>query len=63
MHLLPPHGTGTLPPIATMGSPSDVAVAMPVTRFEHPGPEVTKTTPAFDVMRPIPAAMKAAFCS
>jgi len=45
------------------GSPHGVAVAMPGTRFEQPGPEVTNTTPAFDVIRPIPPAMKAAFCS
>src|SRR5579871_6130566 len=47
----------------TTGSPSDVAVAKPVTRLEQPGPEVTSATPAFPVMRPIPLAMKAAFCS
>src|ERR1700749_3429700 len=54
---------GILPPIATTGSPSDVAVARPVTMFEQPGPDVTNTTPAFDVMRPIPDAMNAGFCS
>src|ERR1700758_193527 len=47
----------------TTGSPSEVAVAKPVTRLEQPGPEVTSATPAFPVMRPIPLAMKAAFCS
>ena len=47
----------------TTGSPSEVAVAKPVTRFEQPGPEVTSATPAFPVMRPMPLAMKAAFCS
>ena len=47
----------------TTGSPSDVAVAKPVTRFEQPGPEVTNVTPAFPVMRPMPLAMNAAFCS
>src|SRR5215831_14140756 len=54
---------GTAPPIATRGSPSVVAVARPVTRLEQPGPEVTSTTPALPVMRPIPPAMNAAFCS
>src|ERR1700747_1338363 len=47
----------------TTRSPSDVAVAKPVPRFEQPGPEVTNATPAFPVMRPIPLAMNAAFCS
>src|SRR5258708_16931989 len=47
----------------TTGSPSEVAVANPVTRLELPGPEVTNATPAFPVMRPIPPAMNAAFCS
>src|SRR5215469_4966566 len=49
--------------MATSGSPSELAVARPVTRFEQPGPEVTKTTPALPVIRPTPLAMKAAFCS
>src|ERR1700683_538228 len=49
--------------MATTGSPSQYAVARPVTRFEQPGPEVTKATPALPVMRPIPPAMNAAFCS
>src|SRR5215472_989896 len=53
----------TAPPIATTGSPSELAVAKPVTRFEQPGPEVTNATPALPVMRPIPPAMNAAFCS
>src|SRR5215471_19333357 len=53
----------TAPPIATTGSPSELAVAKPVTRLEQPGPEVTRATPALPVMRPIPPAMKAAFCS
>src|SRR5215510_10863357 len=54
---------GTAPPIATTGSPSVFAVARPVTRLEQPGPEVTRATPALPVMRPIPPAIKAAFCS
>src|SRR5262249_35048439 len=35
----------------------------PVTKLEQPGPEVTTTTPALPVIRPIPPAMKVAFCS
>jgi hypothetical protein len=54
---------GTAPPSATMGSPSELAVASPVVRLETPGPEVAMATPARPVMRPIPPAMKAAFCS
>ena len=54
---------GTAPPSATTGSPSVVAVASPVARFETPGPEVTSTTPGFPVSRPTAPAMKAAFCS
>ncbi len=54
---------GTAPPMATTGSPSEFAVARPVTRFEQPGPEVTSVTPALPVMRPMPPAMNAAFCS
>src|SRR5262249_55536841 len=54
---------GTAPPRATTGSPSVFAVARPVTRLEQPGPDVTSTTPALPVMRPIPPAMNAAFCS
>src|SRR5262245_46861850 len=52
----------TAPPTATTGSPSEFAVAKPVTRFEQPGPDVTNVTPALPVMRPIPPAMNAAFC-
>src|ERR1700756_5006729 len=47
----------------TTGSPSDVAVAKPVARFEQPGAEVTNATPDFPVIRPMPLAMNAAFCS
>src|SRR5579863_3309582 len=49
--------------MATIGSPSEFAVARHVTRLEQPGPEVTKATPALPVIRPMPPAMKAAFCS
>jgi hypothetical protein len=46
--------------IATMGS-LRIAVARPAT-FEQPD-RSDQHDPAFDVMRPIPDAMKAAFCS
>ncbi len=36
---------GTLPVMATIGVESRNAVAMPVTRFVTPGPEVAITTP------------------
>ena len=53
----------TAPPSATTGSPSLLAVAIPVIRLEQPGPEVTSATPAFPVMRPTAAAIKAALAS
>ena len=53
--------TATAPPKATIGSPSEFAVASPVTRFDTPGPDVTSATPAFPVKRPMPLAIKAAF--
>ena len=40
---------GTLPQIATSGMESRYAVAMPVTRFGAPGPEVDITTPTLPV--------------
>jgi hypothetical protein len=49
--------------MATIGSPSVVAVAAPVTRLPVPGPEVTRQTPGLPVKRPTAAAMNAAFCS
>ena len=53
----------TAPPRATTGSPSLLAVAIPVIRLEQPGPEVTSATPALPVMRPTAAAIKAALAS
>src|SRR5580692_4916685 len=53
----------TDPPRATIGSPSLFAVASPVVRLLTPGPDVAIATPALPVNRPIPPAMKAAFCS
>src|ERR1700688_2752317 len=46
----------TAPPIATIASPSELAVARPVARLEQPGPDVTSATPALPVSRPTSAA-------
>ncbi len=40
---------GTWPVMATIGMESMYAVAMPVTRFVAPGPEVAKQTPTLPV--------------
>ena len=53
----------TWPLIARIGSPSSVAVTSPVARFDTPGPLVVITTPGSPVIRPIPCAIKDAFCS
>ena len=42
---------GTFPVMASIGTESRYAVAMPVTRFVAPGPEVAKTTPTLPVDR------------
>ncbi len=42
---------GTLPVIATMGTESSWAVAMPVTRFVAPGPLVPRQTPTRPLAR------------
>jgi hypothetical protein len=42
---------GTWPVIATIGTLSIMAVAMPVTRFVAPGPEVATHTPTFPEAR------------
>ena len=41
----------TCPVMATMGDESVCAVAMPVTRFVAPGPEVARHTPTLPVAR------------
>ena len=46
---LPRRGRVTLQVIATIGIESIMAVAIPVTRFVAPGPEVAKHTPTFPV--------------
>ena len=48
---LPSMDLPTLPVIATRGTLSMYAVAMPVTRFVAPGPDVAITTPVFPVAR------------
>jgi len=55
------HRYGATRPIT--GSPSVFAVASPVTRFENARTGVAIATPAFPVIRPIPPAINAAFCS
>ena len=42
----------TAPPSATTGSPSLLAVAMPVIRLEQPGPEVTNATRPYRLALP-----------
>ena len=46
---VPMEELGTFPVIATMGMESRKAVAMPVTRFVAPGPDVAMTTPTLPV--------------
>ena len=48
---LPIREFGTFPVIATSGTESRYAVAIPVTRLVAPGPEVAMTTPTFPVAR------------
>jgi hypothetical protein len=44
-------GVGTCPVMMTIGIESMYAVAMPVTAFVTPGPEVTSATPTSPVAR------------
>ena len=53
---LPIRLQGTLPVIATIGTESSIAVAIPVTRFVAPGPEVAMQTPTFPVALKYPSA-------
>ena len=46
----------TFPVIATMGVESMKAVAIPVTRFVAPGPDVANTTPGLPVALAYPSA-------
>ena len=45
----PMAGVGTCPVMITIGIESMYAVAMPVTAFGHPGPDVTSATPTSPV--------------
>jgi len=60
---LPNAFTATLHVIATIGIESMYAVAIPVTRFVAPGPEVAKQTPTLPVALAYPSAACAAPCS
>ena len=60
---LPIRSQGTLPVIATIGTESSIAVAIPVTRFVAPGPEVAITTPVLPVALKYPSAACDAPCS
>ena len=54
---------GTCPVKTTSGIESMCAVAIPVTVFVAPGPDVTRTTPGFPVARAYPSAIWVAPCS
>ena len=54
---------GTWPVSTTIGTESSIASAMPVTRFDAPGPEVATHTPTRPLARAYPLAAKAAPCS
>ena len=54
--------TPTLQVIATIGTESMYAVAIPVTRFVAPGPEVARHTPTLPVERAYPSAAWEAPC-
>ena len=60
---LPTSEVGTLPVMATMGTESSIAFAIPVTRFVAPGPDVDITTPTLPVVLAYPSAACAAPCS
>ena len=60
---LPSSGTLTLHVIATIGTESMYAVAIPVTRLVAPGPLVAKQTPTFPVLLAYPSAAWDAPCS
>ena len=53
----------TCPVIATTGTESIFAVAIPVSRFVAPGPDVAKHTPGFPDTFAYPSAACAAACS
>ena len=51
------------PVMQTIGTESSIASAIPVTRFEAPGPEVATQTPTWLLARAKPLAARAAPCS
>ena len=53
----------TWPVMHTIGTESSMAVAIPVTRFVAPGPDVATQTPTLPEARAYPSAMCAAPCS
>ena len=53
----------TWPVMQTIGDESSIAVAIPVTRFVAPGPDVASATPTLPDARAYPSAMWAAPCS
>ena len=60
---MPRSETPTLQVTATIGTESIYAVAIPVTRFVAPGPDVAKHTPTFTVALAYPSAACDAPCS
>jgi hypothetical protein len=59
----PSMAAGTCPVMHTRGVESIWAVAIPVTRFVAPGPEVATATPTRPLARAYPSAMWVALCS
>ena len=59
----PSSGVPTLHVIATIGTESIYAVAIPVTRLVAPGPEVARHTPTLPVALAYPSAAWDAPCS
>jgi len=60
---VPIRWVGTWPVMMTIGTESSIASAMPVTRFDAPGPEVATHTPTRPLARAYPLAANAAPCS
>ncbi|MOA28787.1 hypothetical protein D3C78_1497560 [compost metagenome] len=60
---VPSSGVATWPVMQTIGTESSIASAMPVTRFDAPGPEVATQTPTWPLARAKPLAASAAPCS
>ena len=60
---VPMRALPTWPVTQTMGDESSIAVAIPVTMFVAPGPEVATATPTSPLARENPSAMCVAPCS